>query len=195
MIKVGLTGGIGSGKTIVGKLFVMNGIPVFSADDEAKILLDFNPVIREKLTSVFGSDIYLQNHTIDRKKFASLIFNNESLLQKANEIIHPEVRKCFIEWCSQQDAPFVIYEAAILFESGHSIDMDYNILVVADESVRIKRVMDRNQFTEEQVRQRIDKQWHDKRKIELADFVIKNNNEELIIPQVIEIIEKIKTHG
>ena len=195
MIRVGLTGGIGSGKTIVGRVFSMLGIPVFSADSEAKLLLVTNNSIRSKLISIFGSDIYLPNKTIDRKKFASIIFNDQYLLKQVNEIVHPEVHRSFYEWSEKQKAPFVLYEAAILFESGHYRNMYCNILVVADENTRLNRVVQRDSSTEEKVRERMVNQWNDEQKLNLADFVIQNNGRELILPQVLEIIKTIKTDG
>ena len=195
MLKVGITGGIGSGKTIVSELFAMMGIPVFNADYEAQKLINSNTTVRSKLITVFGPDIYLPNRTIDRKKFAFIIFNNESLLKQANEIIHPAVHEAFYEWSEMQDAPFVLYEAAILFETGRYRSMDYNILVVAEEKIRIRRVTKRDQSNEEQVRQRIANQWDDEKKIELTNFIIYNNEQELIIPQVLEILKKINTDG
>ncbi len=195
MIKVGITGGIGSGKTIISRLFAMMGIPVFNADYEAKSLVAANNTIRLQLISVFGTDIYLPNHTINRKKFASIIFNNEFLLKQANEIIHPVVQASFHGWSEKQVAPFVLYEAAILFESGHYREMNYNILVLAEGKVRIRRVMQRDQSSEEQVRRRMANQWADEKKIELTNFIINNNERDMVIPQVLEIYKKINTDG
>ncbi|HBL77810.1 MAG TPA: dephospho-CoA kinase [Prolixibacteraceae bacterium] len=195
MIRVGLTGGIGSGKTIIGKMFGLLHIPVFSADNEAKMLLGTNSSVRSRLISIFGPDIYLPNQTIDRKKFASIIFNDQYLLKQVNEIVHPEVHRSFYKWSEKQKAPFVLYEAAILFESGHYRDMDYTILVVADEDTRLGRVVQRDSDTEEQIRQRMANQWTDEQKVKLANFIIQNNGRELIIPQVLEIIKTIKTDG
>ncbi len=195
MIRVGLTGGIGSGKTIVGNIFSMLGVPVFSADNEAKLLLGTNRSVRSRLISIFGPDIYLPNQTIDRKKFASIIFNDQYLLKQVNEIVHPEVHRAFYEWSEKQKAPFVLYEAAILFETGHYRNMDYTILVVADENVRLRRVVQRDSHTEGQVRERMISQWNDEQKMKLTNFIIQNNGRELIIPQVLEIIKTIKTDG
>lgn len=195
MVRVGITGGIGSGKTIVSKLFVLLGIPVFSADIESKYLLNTSDYIRSKLVSLFGNDIYLPNHTIDRMKLASIIFNNESLLKQVNEIVHPAVHKKFMEWSEKQTTPFVLYEAAVLFENGRYSDLDYNILVFAEERIRIQRVMNRDHVNEEKVTERIRNQWADEKKMDLADFIIYNNSRELIIPQVLEIYKKINSDG
>lgn len=195
MIKVGITGGIGSGKTIVGNLFGFFGVPVFNADSEAKKILEFNSIVRAKLIALFGESIYLPNHAINRKKLASLIFNDEYLLKQVNEIIHPEVHRAFDHWAHSQSGTFVLYEAAILFESGHYKNMDYTILVVADEETRFKRVMLRDSVTREQVQQRMANQWNDEQKIGLCDFIIYNNERDLIIPQVLGILNKMKADG
>ena len=195
MVKIGITGGIGSGKTLVGNLFSFFGVPVFNADLEAKKILDSNIDVRAKLISTFGQSIYLPNHTIDRKKLASLIFNNKYLLKQVNEIIHPEVRQTFLNWSEMQTTSVVLYEAAILFESGHYRNMDLNIVVVADEEIRLKRVIRRDSVSMEQVQQRMANQWKDEDKIGVSNFVIYNNGRELIIPQVLEILKMIKTDG
>lgn len=195
MTKVGITGGIGSGKTTVSRIFELKGIPVFYADNEAKVILNTNNSVRSKLIAIFGSDIYLPNRTIDRKKFASIIFNNEPLLNKVNQIIHPVVRNNFFEWCEKQSSGIVLYEAAILFESGYYQDLDFNILVLADQETRIKRIIGRDKSTREMIQKRMDKQWKDKQKLELTNYTIYNNSGDLLIPQVLEILEKIETHG
>ena len=195
MIKVGITGGIGSGKTLIAGIFSFFGFPVFNADWEAKKIVDASPVVREKLISVFGPGIYLQNDVIDRKKLASIIFNDEYLLKQVNGIIHPVVHIAFDRWSELQTSPFVLYEAAILFESGRYKSMDYNILVVASEEIRLKRVMQRDSATMEEVQRRMANQWKDEQKIGLSNFIINNNEQELIIPQVLEILKKIKTDG
>lgn len=195
MLKVGITGGIGSGKSTVCKFFEILGIPVFTADTEAKAIMNSSPVIRSKLISTFGEDIYLPNQTLDRKKLAQLIFTSPALLEKVNSIVHPEVRKYFMQWVAEQTSPYVVYEAAILFESRFYRMMDFNILVTAPEEERTKRVMARENTTIEDVRIRISKQWPDNKKIKLADCILNNNNEELIIPQLIELDKKFRTHG
>lgn len=194
MIKLGLTGGIGSGKTIIGKLFELNGYPVFHSDEVAKGIYSVADV-KQQMIHLFGEDIYLPDQAIDRKKLATLIFNDEYLLKSVEEIVHPAVRNNFVQWSNQQDASLVLFEAAILFEGGQYKNMHRNILVTAEEEIRIKRVMQRDNCTEEQVRERIARQWPDERKRELADFRIWNNGNELLMPQVLTIIEQIKTHG
>lgn len=195
MIKIGITGGIGSGKSTVCKVFKVMGIPVFEADSIARQLMNNDAVIRELLINLFGTSVYLPDQTIDRKFLSGIVFNNASLLEQLNEIVHPAVHKSFEDWYQKQQSPYVIHEAAILFESGFYKMMDKTITVVTDETERIQRVMKRNRTTEEQVRQRIRNQWSDEQRIKLADFVINNNDSELIIPQIVEIDKKIRTNG
>ncbi|MBN2773601.1 MAG: dephospho-CoA kinase [Prolixibacteraceae bacterium] len=193
-IKIGITGGIGSGKSVVCKIFKCLGIPVFEADNVGKFLLDNDKNIRKKITGLFGESVYMPDNSIDRKKLASIIFNDNIALQKVNEIIHPAVRKEFESWILKQNTIYMIHEAAILFESGFYKLMDFNIHISADKNIRIKRVMERNKISEEMVLTRLNKQWDDKKKEKLADAVIYNNNE-LLIPQVLKIDKQLKENG
>ncbi|WP_321290350.1 dephospho-CoA kinase [uncultured Sunxiuqinia sp.] len=193
--KVGITGGIGSGKTTICNFFKTIGIPVFSADLEAKRILNESSQVRSQMIFHFGKDIYLSNHTVDRKKLADIIFNSPSLLKKVNSIIHPEVRKFFFEWCNRQNSAYIVHEAAILFESGFYEMMDFNILVIATEQQRIEWVMKRDNSTAEQIKERISKQWPDEKKIQLANMTIDNNNRELIVPILLELDKKFRLHG
>jgi len=195
MIKIGITGGIGSGKSTVCRVFSVLGIPVFDADSTAKLLMNSDPVIREQLIRVFGPAVYQSNQSIDRKLLAGIVFNNPPLLAQLNEIVHPAVRNTFEDWCQKQHSPYVLHEAAILFESGFYRMMDKTITVVTRLEERIQRVMQRDGISEELVRQRIQNQWTDEQRIELADFTINNNDNRLIIPQIIEIDKKIRTNG
>jgi len=195
MIKVGITGGIGSGKSTVCRMFSTLGIPVFEADVVAKQIQNNDPDIRRQLINLFGTEVYLADHTVDRKYLASIVFNNPYLLQQLNAIIHPAVREEFNNWCNQQQTAYVLLEAAILFESGLYKQMDKSIAVITDEAERVERVMKRDNISQELVMQRIRNQWTDEQKIELADFVIHNNNNQLIIPQVLEIDKKLKING
>jgi len=195
MIKVGITGGIGSGKSTICHFFRTIGIPVFEADTEAKKLINSSEAIKNQLIAEFGGDIYLPNQLIDRKKLAGLIFNSPTLLEKVNRIIHPEVRVYFNKWVELQKSPYIIHEAAIMFESGFYQMMDYTILVTAPEAERIARVMKRENSTEESVRARMEKQWTDEQKMELASFIIKNDNSELVIPKLIELDKRFRSHG
>ncbi len=194
MLKVGITGGIGSGKSTVCEFFKVIGIPVFTADTEAKAIMERSPAVRDQLTKLFGKDIYLPDRRLDRRKLAQLIFPAPALLEKVNAIVHPEVRKYFLEWLQKQNTGYIVYEAAILFETGFHTFMDFTILVTAPEEERIKRVMAREQTTDEDIRNRISKQWPDERKIKLANYILNNNNRELIIPQLVELDKRFK-HG
>jgi dephospho-CoA kinase len=195
MIKVGITGGIGSGKSTVCKVFRVLGVPVFEADRIAKQLMNTDLLLRKKLIDLFGPSVYQQDQTIDRKYLAGIVFNNPSLLGQLNEIVHPAVRKAFDEWCLTQQAPYVIHEAAILFESGFYKMMDKTITVVTDTEERVDRVVKRDHSSAELVIQRMKNQWSDEERIKLADFVIGNNDQELIVPQIVEIDKKIRAHG
>ena len=195
MIKVGITGGIGSGKSTVCKVFKVLGIPVFEADQVARQLMNYDAKVRIQLINLFGSSVYLPDQTIDRKFLSGIVFNNPSLLADLNSIVHPAVRNAFDDWCQNQQSPYVLQEAAILFESGFYKLMDKTIVVDTDEAERIQRVMKRDGTSEEQVRERIRNQWTDEQRIKLADFVINNNDNELIIPQIVKIDKKIRAHG
>ena len=195
MLKIGITGGIGSGKSTVCRVFSVLGIPVFEADLIAKKLMNTDQEIHKKLVSLFGAAVYLPDQTIDRKYLAGIVFNDPSLLAQLNAIVHPVVRKTFFDWCDKQKSPYIIHEAAILFESGFYKMMDKTIAVVTSENERIQRVMKRDKLTLELVKERINNQWSDEERIKLADFVISNNDNELIIPQIIEIDKKIRANG
>ncbi len=195
MLKIGITGGIGSGKSTVCRVFSYLCIPVFEADRIANNLMNTDQGIHEKLINLFGTSVYLPDHTVDRKYLAGIVFNDTSLLAQLNAIVHPVVRKSFFDWCEKQQSPYVIHEAAILFESGFYKMMDKTITVVTSENERIQRVMKRDDLTLDLVKERIRNQWSDDERIKLADFVIGNNDNELIIPQIIEIDKKIRANG
>jgi dephospho-CoA kinase len=187
---VGITGGIGSGKTTITKYIESLGYPVYIADDEAKKLIDTPEVIKE-LVEIFGEKI-IQNNLVDKKKLATFVFGNESNLKKLNEIIHPKVRQHFIKWSKQFDNSIVVKEAAILFESGAYKDCNYTILVTASEDVRVERVISRDNTTKKEVLKRIRSQWSDEDKAKLADFVIENVDLEKSKQEIEKIIEKIE---
>lgn len=190
MIKVGLTGGIGSGKTLVSEVFIRLGIPVFNADKEAKVILNSDKETIKQVKQEFGGGIYT-DQGIDRKKLASIIFNNSSALQKINAIIHPRVRQYFYEWIRKQNTPYVIEEAAILFESGANQELDLTINVHADELIRVKRVMLRDNTTEKEVKSRMKNQMSDKQREKLADYIIYNNGDSMLLPQILELHQHI----
>ena len=193
MIKLGITGGIGSGKSTVSRLFELSGVPVYNADKETKTLNDTSPVIREKLMHHFGAGIY-DNEVLNKKKFADIIFNDADKLQLANSIIHPEVLKHFNQWCSQHsNHSIVALEAAILFESNFHIHLDKIITVYTSLNRRVARVALRDNVDEESVRNRIKHQMPEKEKISLSDYVIMNNEESSLIEQVNNLLNEI-TH-
>lgn len=172
---IGLTGGIGSGKTTIGKWFESKGIPVYIADKEAKALMNRSKVIKRKLIALLGESAYL-NGKLNRDYIASKIFNDKSLLTKMNAIVHPKVASHFKHWLKKQDAPYVVKEAAIIFENNLEHQYDYIITVVADKELRIKRVINRDKVTKSKVESIMDNQLSDKEKIEKSNFVIENNN-------------------
>jgi len=194
-LKIGITGGIGSGKSTICKVFEILNVPVFGADVHAKRLINSNPKVKESLINLFGDGIYKSDGAIDRKKLANIIFNDDLQLAKINAIIHPIVRNEFTSWFEKQNSTYVIHEAAILFESGFYKMMDYTILVSAPIKKRIEWLSKRDGIDEGLIKQRMTKQWSDAQKRKLATIEIKNNNIDLIIPQVININKQIKEYG
>jgi len=172
---IGLTGGIGSGKTTILKYFKSLGVPVYIADDEAKALMHRSKIIKRKLIELFGEEAYIDN-TLNRPYLASKIFNDKALLAKMNAIVHPKVAEHFKKWHKKQNSPYVIKEAAIIFENNQQQYYDLIITVIADESLRIERVMQRDGSSEEKIKSIIKNQWSDKDKIKASDFIIYNNN-------------------
>lgn len=196
MKKIGITGGIGSGKTTVCEIFKLLGVPVFHADEEAKNLQNNDLQIRELLINLFGKHIYSLDGMLDRKKLAMLIFNDSAALANVNAIIHPAVRQSFQKWTDNHlDRSYILYEAAVLLESGYASDFDRNILVLADEKLRIDRVIRRDYISEALVKQRINNQMPDSQKIKIVDYIIENNNEKLLFPQIIELDKLIRSDG
>jgi len=194
MLKVGITGGIGSGKSTVCRVFSVLGIPVFQADVEAGRLQNEDPKIGSELIGIFGAEIYSEEGLLNRKKLASIVFNDRELLEKLNCIIHPAVHREFEKWSTRNsNFPYVIYEAAILFETGNFRNFDFTILVVADEQERIERVSKRDHSKPEEVLQRMNNQLMDKEKIKMADFVIENNDNQLIISQILKLDQLLKS--
>lgn len=186
MIVVGLTGGIGSGKTTVAKIFESLGAPIYIADVEAKILMEQSPTIKKKLIALFGDSAYV-DETLNRSYLSSQIFNDSGLLEKMNDIVHPEVRIHFDNWLGSQSAAYVIKEAAIIFELQKQDDYDYIITVVADKKKRISRVMKRDSKSKASIEQIIKTQFSDEEKIKRSDFIIKNNKLEDTKKQVVNI--------
>jgi dephospho-CoA kinase len=190
MIKVGVTGGIGSGKTLVCEIFSHLGVPVFNADTEAKELYNTDKEVIEQIRQLFGHDIYHKGK-LRKDILAKIIFNDSKALNKVNAIVHPKVREYFLDWAEKQISKYVIEEAAILFESNAYLDLDYIINVHARQESRIDRVMKRDNISKEQVISRIKNQLCDEKRMKLADFTIFNDDDHMLLPQVVDIHQKI----
>ena len=188
-MKIGITGGIGSGKTFICQLFKALAVPVYNADDEAKKLMNTDLRIRESLIATFGEATYMDG-MLDRAFLAQQIFSDKEKLELVNGIVHPIVIQAAKDWAEQQKARYSLKEAALLFESGSYKDLDYTILVTAPLSVRVQRVMERDGVTEEQVMERISKQLTDEEKIKMADFIIINDGITPLLPQVWSLHQK-----
>lgn len=186
---IGLTGGIGSGKTFVARLFEEKGVPIYLADDEARKISESNAV-NVKIKDYFGESVF-DNGVLNRKKLGSVVFNDAQKLTVLNSIIHPLVKEHFERWVSQQKAAFVLKEAAILFESKSNEGCDFVITVEAPIEARIKRVMTRDSLSEEEVRNRISRQMTEEERTEKSDFVIQNTDKEETKKEVNNIWEHI----
>ena len=190
MIRIGLTGGIGSGKSTVARIFEVLGIPVYYADEEAKKLMATDPVLREAIISEFGQEAY-SSGMLDRKYLASVVFNDPAKLAKLNALVHPATLASSEQWMMQQQTPYAIKEAALLFESGAQKQLDNVIGVNAPYALRIQRVMERDNITKEEIERRMAGQLDETKKMNLCDFIVNNDEQELLIPQVIELHRKL----
>ena len=190
MIIVGLTGGIGSGKTTVANMFIELGIPIYIADVEAKKLMNSSKVIKRELILLIGTNAY-SDGKINKAFLADKIFNDKDLLVEMNAVIHPKVKMHFKKWIKIQRSLYVIYEAAILFENGGYKECDYIITVTAPETVRIQRIIQRDNSTKQSVRAIMDNQWNDAKKVKLSHFVIENKELSQTAKQVKNIHQKI----
>lgn len=187
---IGLTGGIGSGKTTISKWFEAENIPVYIADNEAKKMMLLQNTI-DKIVVIFGKEI-LQNGTINTKELSKIVFNNPEKLKQLNQIIHPLVKNHFDNWVDLHSKhPFIIKEVAILFESGSYKYCDKIITVVTNQSTRISRVMQRDNCTEQEVLDRIKNQWTDEQRIEKSDFIIENNTSQIAKEQFLAVLKKL----
>jgi dephospho-CoA kinase len=190
MIKIGLTGGIGSGKTTVAKIFELLGIPVYYADDAAKRIMNEDEELKTAIQKQFGKDAY-DNEGLDRTFLSAKVFTDPVQLEILNSLVHPATIRDAAKWMSQQKTSYTIKEAALIFESGSAEHLDYVIGVYAPTQLRIKRAMERNHLGYEEVTQRINKQLDENIKMKLCDFVIYNDEQHLLIPQVIELHKKL----
>lgn len=195
MIKIGITGGIGSGKTTVCQIFELLEIPVFYADAEAKKLMVEDEGVRKKIMGVFGKKAYTEEGALNRKYISDIVFKDNEKLNLLNGIVHPAAIEAFHLWAAKQNAPYVLKEAALLFESKSYLDNDYNILVSSPLETRIARVMARDKVSRESVMERVARQMPEEEKTKLADFVIHNNESDFLIKQVLEFHEEILEKG
>lgn len=188
---IGLTGGIGSGKTTIANHFLSTGIPVYIADEEARKLMQSDEIVNA-IKETFGADFF-ENNMLKREKLAEVVFNNPEKLKQLNSIVHPAVKSHFKQWLLRHAAfPFVIYEAAILFESGNYKDFDMIITVTAPLESRIQRVMKRDGTTRDLVLKRINSQWTDEQRISKSDYVVENINSEIAKKEIEEILKILK---
>ena len=185
MLKVGLTGGVGSGKTTVSKIFASLDVPVFYADDIAKKIMNEDTILKQEIINLFGEEAYAES--LNRKHIADIVFNDAFKLEQLNALIHPRTIEAANKWMQQQTKPYVIKEAALMFEAGASTNLDYIIGVYAPQYLRINRVMKRDMFTKEQVLERINNQIDETIKMKLCDFVIVNDEQQAVLPQVINL--------
>lgn len=187
---VGITGGIGSGKSIIGKILTTMGYPVYYSDSAAKKLMESDAIIQKKLNLLFDNKAYVDGK-LNRAYLAQQIFSNPELKNKVNQIVHPRVRKHFNDFVAEQTSPLIFNEAAILFETGGHKNFDAIILVVADKNLRIKRVMERDNVSKQEVLDRMNNQWTDEEKIKLTNLLIYNNTDNLLVPQVNIVLSKL----
>ncbi len=186
-LKIGITGGIGVGKSVVARIFKILGVPTYDADKEAKAIMYTNDQVRAALVDTFGKEVYHGDGSLDRAWLSARVFSNETELKKLNAIVHPAVIQAGEDWADAQTTAYSLKEAALLFESGSYKALDYCILVSSPEDVRIQRVMARDGVTEAEVRQRMSKQMPEAEKEALADFIIYNDDEHSLIEQVMQL--------
>lgn len=194
MLRIGLTGGIGSGKSTVARIFIVLGIPVYNADDAAKRLMTEDEELKNKIINLFGGESYTKG-VLNRRYLSSLVFNDKEKLKLLNSLVHPATIKDAIEWMKKQNAPYTIKEAALIFESGFNKLLDFVIGVKAPLSLRIERTMQRDKVTTAQVEARIKLQMAEEEKMNLCDFIIVNDEEQMLIPQVLALHKKFLVTG
>lgn len=190
MIRVGLTGGIGSGKSTVARVFEVLGIPVYYADEATRQLMNTDEALKKEIIKNFGEESYSEGQ-LNRPYIASIVFNNKEKLEMLNALTHPATIRHANEWMQQQTAPYVIKEAALIFESGSAENLDYVIGVSAPKITRIQRVMERDHISSDEVQKRMDRQIDEEMKMKLCDFVLVNNDTELLTPQVLALHEQL----
>ncbi|MBP3942761.1 dephospho-CoA kinase [Sphingobacteriaceae bacterium WQ 2009] len=186
-LKIGITGGIGSGKSLICQIFAVMGVPTYNADLEAKLIMTQSAAVRRQLIEAFGANTYLPNGEVNRPFLSQQVFQDAQKLSILNGIVHPAVIQAAADWAAAQKSPYSLKEAALLFESGSYKKLDYTILVTAPVETRIARVMQRDHAAREQVEARIAQQLSDDEKIKLADFVIINDGKVALIPQILNL--------
>jgi dephospho-CoA kinase len=190
MLKIGLTGGIGAGKSTVARIFENLGAEIYYADERAKNLMESDTVLINQIKYLLGADSYVSGK-LNSGFISGKVFNEKSLLEKLNKIVHPAVRDDFVNWCNKRKKePYVIEEAALLFETGFYLDFDYTILVTAPMELRIQRVVKRDNTERDMVEKRINNQFSEAEKLHLCDFEIKNDEKKMLIPQVLDLHNK-----
>ena len=189
-LKIGITGGIGSGKSTVAKIFEVIGIPVYYADDAAKRLMNEDEQLQQQITALFGPEAY-SNNQLNRKYIAQVVFNNKEKLERLNALVHPATIADGERWMRQQTTSYAIKEAALIFESGTQGQLDYVIGVSAPAPLRIHRAMKRDHLSREEILSRMNKQIQETIKMRLCDFIIYNDEQQLVIPQVLALHEKL----
>lgn len=189
MLKVGLTGGIGSGKTTVAQIFKVLGVPVYNSDEEAKRLMDEDGNLKSQIRKAFGEESYSEGK-LDRKYLASQVFNNSGKIELLNSFVHPATIEDAAEWMKRQKSPYIIKEAALIFESGSDRFLDKVIGVSAPLDLRISRTMKRNGISKEEVLNRMELQMDEAEKLSRCDYIIFNDEEQMLIPQVLSLHER-----
>ena len=190
MLNVGLTGGIGSGKTIASKIFEILGIPVYQADEAAKSLMESNPILKNQLIVHFSENAFVDGK-LNRKYIADIIFNDKEKLHLINSLVHPYTIQDGIEWMKKQTTPYAIKEAALIFESGTQSNFDYIIGISSPQSMRLNRTIKRDNTIRELILEKMEHQLDEQVKMKLCDFVLQNDEETLLTPQVIAVHEKL----
>ena len=192
MLKIGITGGIGAGKSTVSQLFKMLGVPIYNSDDRAKWLMNYDLDLKNKIKNLLGKNAYNNKEEVDRENIAHKVFKNQVLLSQLNDLVHPAVKKDYLVWIhSLVESKYSLKESALLFETGIYKELDKNILVVAPLKLRMERVMKRDSISQDQVEQRIKSQLADEEKIPLADYIIHNDESNSLIEQVLSTHRKI----
>jgi dephospho-CoA kinase len=191
MLLIGITGGLGSGKSTVAAIFRQLGVPIYSADDRGKYQLNHDSLLIQAVKDTFGTELYSRNNELNRAALATIVFSDPNKLALLNALVHPAVGRDFKNWLSQQSSDYIIKESAILFETGIYQELDKIILVTAPEELRIQRAMQRDNSSEEAIRKRLLQQWPEERKLPLADFIINNDEQQSLIEQALETHHKI----